>query len=183
MNKDEHYESTDPESTLDPAIAEALIMPDEEIDYPDEETWNNLGQVVLEKAISAENSEQRKTPMPLLLKAGWWTAIAAAVVLIAAIWPRQTTEPMNQQVSELQNDSTTGQPEIEWAEVAGFLSVAEEDLAALDALEWQAELDILMLDLEAAGIVDTDDAEALDALLEGYGINTEGLVSSYLEQF
>ena len=158
-------------------------MPDEEIDYPSDETWNNLGQVVLEKATSAGKSEQRKTPMPLLLKAGWWTAIAAAVVLIAAIWPRQATEPMNQQASELQNDNTTEQPETQWVEVAGFLSVAEEDLAALDALEWQAELDILMLDLETAGIVDTDDVEALDALLEGYGINTEDLVSSYLEQF
>jgi len=183
MNKDEHYESVDPEPTLDPAIAEALIMPDEEIDYPSDETWNNLGQVVLEKATSAGKSEQRKTPMPLLLKAGWWTAIAAAVVLIAAIWPRQATEPMNQQASELQNDNTTEQPETQWVEVAGFLSVAEEDLAALDALEWQAELDILMLDLETAGIVDTNDTEALDALLEGYGINTEDLVSSYLEQF
>jgi len=183
MNKDEHYESVDPEPTLDPAIAEALIMPDEEIDYPSDETWNNLGQVVLEKATSAGKSEQRKTPMPLLLKAGWWTAIAAAVVLIAAIWPRQATEPMNQQASELQNDNTTEQPETQWVEVAGFLSVAEEDLAALDALEWQAEFDILMLDLETAGIVDTDDTEALDALLEGYGINTEDLVSSYLEQF
>lgn len=183
MNKDEHYESADPEPTLDPAIAEALIMPDEEIDYPSDETWNNLGQVVLEKATSAGKSEQRKTPMPLLLKAGWWTAIAAAVVLIAAIWPRQATEPMNQQASELQNDNKTGQPETQWVEVAGFLSVAEEDLAALDALEWQAELDILMLDLETAGIVDTNDTEALDALLEGYGINTEDLVSSYLEQF
>ena len=183
MNKDEHYESADSEPTLDPAIAEALIMPDEEIDYPSDETWNNLGQVVLEKATSAGKSEQRKTPMPLLLKAGWWTAIAAAVVLIAAIWPRQATEPMNQQASELQNDNKTGQPETQWVEVAGFLSVADEDLAPLDALEWQAELDILMLDLEIAGIVDTNDTEALDALLEGYGINTEDLVSSYLEQF
>ena len=40
-----------------------------------------------------------------------------------------------------------------------------------------------MLDLEIAGIVNTDDAAALDALLEGYGINTEDRVSSYLEQF
>ncbi|MDP7395812.1 MAG: hypothetical protein QGF67_13945 [Lentisphaeria bacterium] len=183
MNKDEQYESTDPESTLDPAIAKALIMPDEEIDYPGDETWNNLGQVVLEKAVSAGNPEKRPTPMPLLMKAGWWTAVAAAVVLIAAIWPRQAAGPVDQQASELQNDSTTQQAGTDWAEAAGFLSVAEEDLAVLDALEWQAELDILMLDLEIAGIVNTDDAAALDALLEGYGINTEDRVSSYLEQF
>lgn len=180
MNNNEHFESTDADPSLDARIEEALIMPDDKIEYPDNETWNNLGQVMLEKATKAERADKAKTPMPFPVKLVWWAAAAAAAVaLMIDFWPQQAPVDI---IVENPNPPSL-QIEIDWAGDAGFPSVAEEDLAALEALEWQAELDVLILDLNTAGIIDTDDEEALNALLDGYGIDTGDLVASYIDQF
>jgi hypothetical protein len=172
MNKHDDENDSDPE--LEQHLTESMYVEEDNVPYPDDESWHNLGQTIRDQSRSDNRWNGNR-----ILRLVMWPAVAAVVALVLRFSgpPVASTEKKVEVVPRpdimIAHVETAESGDIE----AQFRALEVMDLQAeLEVMELQAELDAIALELASA---DQEEDDAHNAILDAWDIDSEAVLFEY----